>query len=61
MRCNRWINSSSIKQKKKKRKKKTNKELLVQKLGKLLMIILKSRCHSKIIQFFNDDLNELFP
>ena len=57
--CNRWINSSSFKQK-------------IQKWidsfwlkirwfpTKLLMTILKSRCHSKIIQFFSCYLNELF-
>ena len=48
-----------------------NKQLLVKNVDgfpqnsniflQILMIILKSRCHSKIIQLFSYYMNEVFP
>ena len=66
LRCNRWIKSSLIKQK----IQKMNRQLLVRNLDgfpqnsniflQILMVILKGRCRSKIIQFFSYYLNDLF-
>ena len=56
--CNRWINSSSVKQKIQKMNDGFPQNLNI--FLQILMKILKSRCHFKIIRFFSYYLNELF-